>query len=136
LPGHSPEEIQRDLVRILADPKVTVRYIDSSSGNVLEHAPDKKALPPPPLRPDVLKPLERIADEMWPGAPVVPDMETGASDSVYTMAAGIPSYGINGVAIDQDDLRMHGKDERLLVSSFYKGVEFYYLYLKALTAAR
>jgi acetylornithine deacetylase/succinyl-diaminopimelate desuccinylase-like protein len=136
LPGHSPEEIQRDLVRILADPKVTVRYIDSSSGNVLEHAPDKKALPPPPLRPDVLKPLERIADEMWPGAPVVPDMETGASDSVYTMAAGLPSYGINGVAIDQDDLRMHGKDERLLVSSFYKGVEFYYLYLKALTEKR
>ena len=34
---------------------------------------------------------------MWPSAPVIPEMETGASDSIYTMAAGIPSYGINGV---------------------------------------
>jgi hypothetical protein len=40
-------------------------------------------------------------------------METGASDSIYTTAAGIPSYGINGVGIDQDDIRAHGKDERV-----------------------
>jgi acetylornithine deacetylase/succinyl-diaminopimelate desuccinylase-like protein len=83
-------------------------------------------------RPDVLKPLERVADGMWPGSPVIPDMETGASDSVYTIAAGMPSYGVNGVAIDQDDIRAHGKDERVRVSSYYEGVEFYYRYLKAL----
>jgi len=50
---------------------------------------------------------------MWPGAPVIPAMETGASDSVYTIAAGIPSYGVSGMAIDRDDVRAHGKDERL-----------------------
>ena len=36
------------------------------------------------------------------------------------------------MAIDQDDVRAHGKDERIRVSSFYDGVEFYYRYLKAL----
>jgi acetylornithine deacetylase/succinyl-diaminopimelate desuccinylase-like protein len=72
---------------------------------------------------------------MWNGAPVIPEMETGASDSVYTVAAGLPSYGISGVAIDQDDIRAHGKDERVRVSAFYDGVEFYYRYLKALTTA-
>jgi acetylornithine deacetylase/succinyl-diaminopimelate desuccinylase-like protein len=81
-----------------------------------------------------MKPLERIADEMWPGAPIVPEMETGASDSIYTMAAGIPSYGISGVAIDREDVRAHGKDERLRVDSYYQGVDFYYRYLKVLTS--
>jgi acetylornithine deacetylase/succinyl-diaminopimelate desuccinylase-like protein len=134
VPGHSREEVRHDLVRIFADPKITVDYIDPATGNGLDQAPEKQALPPPPPRPDVMKPLERIADEMWPGAPVVPEMETGASDSIYTMAAGLPSYGISGVAIDRDDVRAHGKDERLAVTSYYDGVDFYYRYLKALTA--
>jgi acetylornithine deacetylase/succinyl-diaminopimelate desuccinylase-like protein len=63
-------------------------------------------------------------------------METGASDSIYTMAAGIPSYGISGVAIDRHDVRAHGKDERIRIESFYEGVDFYYRYLKALTSGR
>jgi acetylornithine deacetylase/succinyl-diaminopimelate desuccinylase-like protein len=79
---------------------------------------------------------EGLVRGQWPSAPVIPEMETGASDSVYTIAAGIPSYGISGVALDQDDVRAHGKDERVRVGSFYDGVEFYYRYLKALTQAR
>ena len=82
---------------------------------------------------DVLRPLEQVAAEMWPGAPVIPGMETGASDSIYTMAAGIPSYGLNGVGLDQDDIRAHGKDERVRVSAYYDGVEFCYRFLKAMT---
>jgi acetylornithine deacetylase/succinyl-diaminopimelate desuccinylase-like protein len=135
LPGHSAEEIRQDLVRIFADPKIVVRYVDDA-GNVYDHTPEKKAFPPvlPPA--EILKPLARIADEMWNGVPVIPEMETGASDSIYTIAAGMPSYGVNGVAIDQDDVRAHGKDERVRVSSYYDGIEFYYRYLKALTAPR
>jgi acetylornithine deacetylase/succinyl-diaminopimelate desuccinylase-like protein len=135
LPGRSAEQIRLDLVRIFADPKVLVRYVDDAR-NVYDHTPEKNAFPPilPPA--EVLKPLAKIADEMWNGVPVIPEMETGASDSIYTMAAGLPSYGINGIAIDQDDVRAHGKDERVRVSSFYDGVEFYYRYLKALTTAR
>jgi acetylornithine deacetylase/succinyl-diaminopimelate desuccinylase-like protein len=134
LPGHSPEEVRQDLIRIFADPKVAVRFVDPSSGKPVDRAPDTKSFPPPPVRRDVMKPLERIADEMWPAAPIVPEMETGASDSIYTMAAGIPSYGISGVAIDRDDVRAHGRDERLRVNSYYEGVDFYYRYLKAFTS--
>jgi len=131
LPGHSPEEIRQELIGIFADPKVVVRYM-SDAGQIADRAPEKRGFPPIAPRPDVLKPLEKIADEMWPGAPVLAEMETGASDSIYTMAAGLPTYGISGVAIDQDDLRMHGKDERVRVSSYYDGVDFFYRYLKAL----
>jgi acetylornithine deacetylase/succinyl-diaminopimelate desuccinylase-like protein len=62
-------------------------------------------------------------------------METGASDSIYTIAAGLPSYGINGIAIDSDDVRAHGQDERLRVDSYYNGVDFYYRFLKAITSS-
>jgi acetylornithine deacetylase/succinyl-diaminopimelate desuccinylase-like protein len=132
LPGHTAEEIRLELVKIFADPKIQVRFVDDA-GNVYDHTPDRKAFPPVLPAAEILKPLAKIADEMFKGVPVIPEMETGASDSIYTVAAGLPSYGINGVAIDQDDIRAHGKDERVRVSSFYDGVEFYYRYLKALT---
>ena len=132
LPGHSAEEIRQKLIAIFADPAVSVRFVDSAY-NLADRAPDKKAFPPVLPKPEILRPLERVAAEMWPGAPVIPDMETGASDSIYTIAAGIPTYGVSGAGVDQDDIRAHGKDERLRVESFYDGVEFYYRYLKALT---
>jgi acetylornithine deacetylase/succinyl-diaminopimelate desuccinylase-like protein len=134
LPGHSIEEIREELVRIFADPKITVKYVDNSY-NVSNRAPDKKAFAPVLPPPEVMQPLERVTDAMWPSAPVIPEMETGASDSVYTIAAGIPTYGVSGVALDQDDVRAHGKDERVRISSFFDGVEFYYRYLKELTSA-
>jgi acetylornithine deacetylase/succinyl-diaminopimelate desuccinylase-like protein len=135
LPGHSAEEIRQALVQVFADPKVVVRFVDNSY-NVSDRAPEQKSFSPMMPREDVLKALERVADEMWPRAPVIPNMETGASDSIYTIAAGMPSYGVNGVAIDQDDIRAHGKDERVRVDAYYGGVDFYYRYLKILTGAR
>jgi acetylornithine deacetylase/succinyl-diaminopimelate desuccinylase-like protein len=133
LPGHSPEQTRQELIRIFDDPKVVVRFIDKL-GDVEAVAPANEAFPPIAPPDEILKPLARIADEMWNGAPVIPEMETGASDSIYTIAAGLPSYGISGVAIDQDDVRAHGKDERVRIGSYYDGVEFYYRYLKALTS--
>jgi acetylornithine deacetylase/succinyl-diaminopimelate desuccinylase-like protein len=134
LPGHSAEEIRRKLVQTFADSTLAVRFVDPATGEPVEHAPEKQSFPPIAPSPEVLRPLERIAHEMWPGAPVVPEMESGASDSIYTVAAGMPSYGVSGVAIDHDDIRAHGKDERVRVSAYYDAVEFYYLYFKALTS--
>lgn len=131
-PGSSAEDIRAKLVEIVADPNVTVKYI-GAIGQVEDHPTARVAYAPPPLRPDVFEPLEREVAEMWPGTPVIPTMATGASDGVYTNAAGLPTYGISGVGIDRDDVRAHGKDERLGVESFYKGVDFYYRYLKAVT---
>jgi acetylornithine deacetylase/succinyl-diaminopimelate desuccinylase-like protein len=131
LPGHSPEKIRQELMRIFADPKVVVRY--ATDFGVTDQAPDQPGIAPAVPRADVLKPLRSIADALWPGAPVVIDMETGASDGKYTNAAGMPTFGIGEVAIDHDDIRAHGKDERLRVGSFYEGVDFFYRYLKAIS---
>ncbi|HEV2233539.1 MAG TPA: M20/M25/M40 family metallo-hydrolase [Terriglobia bacterium] len=135
LPGHTREETRQTLIHIFNDPKVSVKYVNNQ-GEVMDRAPDQQALPPVILRPDVMKPLDRTAAAMWPGIPVIPTMATGASDGVYTNAAGMPTYGICGVAIDMNDVRAHGKDERLRVESFYQGVDFYYRFLKALTSAQ
>jgi len=133
LPGHTREEVRQTLIGVFADPKVEVRYI-ANTGRVLDSAPNAQALPPVKLRSDVMRTLEKIAGEMWPGTPVIPTMSTGASDGVYTNAAGMPTFGISGVAVDMNDVRAHGRDERLRVESFYQGVDFYYRYLKALTS--
>jgi acetylornithine deacetylase/succinyl-diaminopimelate desuccinylase-like protein len=123
LPGHSPEEIRQRLVAVVDDVRVKVQYKDEG-GALFDHAPEKAAIVPPPLRPDVMKPLQTVTAQMFPGIRIVPEMESGASDSIYTMAAGLPSYGFSGMGIDENDDRAHGRDERIRVESFYNGVEF------------
>jgi acetylornithine deacetylase/succinyl-diaminopimelate desuccinylase-like protein len=133
LPGHSAEEVRQNLIELLADPKITVRYI-SDAGEIADVAPNQPSGAPVSLKPEVMQPLERIAKEMWPGIPVIPAMATGASDGVFTNAAGIPTYAISGLAVDFDDIRAHGRDERLRVDSFFGGLDFYARFLKALAS--
>jgi acetylornithine deacetylase/succinyl-diaminopimelate desuccinylase-like protein len=129
VPGHSTDEIRQELVKVFADPKISVQELGGIGGTT-----NRKSFAPPPLRPDVFQPLEKVVAKMWPGLLVIPDMATGASDGVYTNAAGMPTYCVSGEAIDRDDIRAHGKDERIPVASFYKGVDFYYQFLKAVTS--
>ncbi len=132
LPGHSQEEIRQKLIAIFGDPKLTVSYV-SDAGETMGLGSAKKSMEPPPVREDVFGPLRTVTEEMWPGVPVVPVMSTGASDSIFTAAAGLPSYGISGMGVDFNDDRAHGRDERIRVEAFFQGVEFRYLYMKALT---
>lgn len=134
-PGHSQEEIRLDLVKLFDDPTLAVRYM-SDAREVSEHGSDRKAMAPPPVNPEVMDALRGVSKKIWPGISVFPEMETGASDSIYTMMAGIPSYGICGIALDRNDVRAHGRDERVPVESYYTGVEFYYEFLKKLTTHR
>jgi acetylornithine deacetylase/succinyl-diaminopimelate desuccinylase-like protein len=80
--------------------------------------------------------LEKVAGVMWPGVAVVPSMATGASDAVYASQAGLSTYEVNGVAVDRDNMRQHGKDERIGIEDFNRGVDFYYPFLKAVIAYR
>ncbi len=69
---------------------------------------------------------------MWPGIPIIPNMATGATDGKYLRAAGIPTYGVSGIFGDLDDVRAHGRDERISTKAFYEGLTFNYRLLKAL----
>ncbi len=130
-PGHSPEEIRQQLIGILGDAKLTVKYV-SDSGAVSDTAPERKAMVPPAPIPEVFAPLTRITQAIWPGTPVTPVMENGASDSIYFAQAGIPCYGYSAIALERDDDRAHGQDERLPVDSYWKSLDFFYSFAKDL----
>ena len=130
-PGHSPEKIRNQLIELFGDPKLSVKYV-SDAGVVADTAPDRKAIVPPPPLPEVFEPLTALVNSIWPGTPVTPVMENGASDSIYFAQAGIPSYGFSAIALERDDDRAHGQDERLPVDSYAKSLDFFYAYLKAL----
>ena len=91
--------------------------------------------PESPPTPQVMGAVEKIVNQMWPGVMVMPVMSAGASDSLYTSSAGIPSYGISGAFGDIDDGRAHGRDERTPVAGFYEGVEFTYRFMKEISRA-
>lgn len=134
LPGHSKQEIRDELASVFADPKIQIRYI-TNAGEVLDSIPDQRSFAPPPPRPEVFDSIKAVVAKMWPGIPVFPTMATGASDGVYTMNAGMPTYGVSGVEVERDDHREHGRDERVPVEAFYKGVDFYYRFMKTMTGA-
>jgi acetylornithine deacetylase/succinyl-diaminopimelate desuccinylase-like protein len=120
LPGDSAVAVRSIIARIVNDPKIMVTPIETPvPGN------------PSPLRPEVMGPIERITEAMWPGVPVVPIMSTGATDGLYLRNAGIPTYGVSGIFSDADDNREHGKDERIGMKQFYDAREFLYRLVKA-----
>ena len=122
-PGESSDVVRAVLIKVLEDPAISVSPI----GN----APHSDASP---LRPDVMGAVEHVTNDMWPGVPVIPVMSTGATDGLYLRNAGIPTYGISGFFQDLNDMRAHGRDERLGVKQFYEGREFLYRLVKALSS--
>jgi len=125
LPGESPSEVEAVLRRIGAGHQITL-------------APLRPSRPSPasPLTPEVLQAVERAVTMVWPGLPVVPEMETGATDAVFLRRVGIPTYGIAGTGGDVDDIRAHGKDERVATGNFYDGLGFEYRLIRAVSEER
>ncbi len=123
LPGEPVEEVQKTLARVVDDNQISVTptLIDVSSK-------------PSPLTPEIVRAVERATAEFWPGIPVIPTMSAGATDGLFLRNAGIPTYGTSGLAGDIDDVRAHGKDERVLVKSFNDGQEYLYRLVKVLSS--
>jgi acetylornithine deacetylase/succinyl-diaminopimelate desuccinylase-like protein len=85
-----------------------------------------------PMREDLLSAVKSLTSTMWPGVTTVPMMVMGGTDGSYLRPAGIPTYGVQGFFYDRDDIRFHGRDERIKVRSFYEGQTFLYELVKRL----
>jgi acetylornithine deacetylase/succinyl-diaminopimelate desuccinylase-like protein len=120
LPGVSPGSVRDTLAEVLADPTIKVSFVGDAN-------PSK----PSPLRPDVMSVVESLTKEMFPTAIVVPVMSTGATDGLFLRNGEIPTYGVDGTFGDIDDVRAHGRDERVGVKQFFEGLEFQYRLIKA-----
>jgi acetylornithine deacetylase/succinyl-diaminopimelate desuccinylase-like protein len=124
LPEDSVSYVTAALRRVIGDTAVSV-VVDGTPHNG----------PPSPLRNDLMNAITGVTTALWPGVPAVPMMVMGATDGLYLRAAGIPTYGVQGFFYDRDDIRFHGRDERLKVQSFYEGQTFLYELVKRLAGA-
>ena len=121
MPDETVAGTKAALEKAVADPQIRV----SVMGDVVQ-APES------PPTPQLLGSVEKVVHSMWPGKPVIPAMAAGASDSIFTRNAGIPSYGVGGAWEDVNDDRAHGRDERRKMDAFYESVEFTYRLMKEL----
>jgi acetylornithine deacetylase/succinyl-diaminopimelate desuccinylase-like protein len=119
-PGVAREEVLAQLTKIAEDPAVSVS-IPEVRGPIA---------PPAPLTPRILKPIETVAQQMWPGVPVVATLEPGATDAQFLNPVGIPTYGVTGIFSDPDGGHIHGLNERVRVQSVYEGRTFLYRLVK------
>ncbi len=102
LPGESATDVQQTLAGALADPRISL-------------SAKERPMPGPATRlgPSVLRVIERITSEIW-------------------RAGGIPAYGVSGLFHEMNDVRAHGRDERIGVRQFYQSRLFLYRLAKAL----
>jgi acetylornithine deacetylase/succinyl-diaminopimelate desuccinylase-like protein len=124
LPEDSIDYVKTTLQKVVADDQVAVTIMGNPAKG-----------PASPMRPDLLQAVREVTNRIWPGVPTVPIMVMGATDGRYLRMAGIPTYGVQGFFMDRDDIRFHGRDERLGVQSFYEGQTFLYELVKTLATA-
>ena len=122
LPGQTVDEIQKQLEKVFADPKLAIKPIPRDTGS------DASA-----INKDLFAAAEKLTAKFWPGIPVVPTMSTGATDGRFLRNIGIPTYGHSGLAADIFDVRAHGKDERVEVKATFEGEQYLYELVKALS---
>jgi acetylornithine deacetylase/succinyl-diaminopimelate desuccinylase-like protein len=123
MPGEPVDEVKATLERVLADDQITVTQLDPP----VQSAPSA-------LNEEVMGSIEKLSQQFWPGAVVLPVMSSGATDGSFLRNAGIPTYGHSGLASDiNDGGRIHGKDERVLVKSFYQGEDYLHRLVKMLS---
>jgi acetylornithine deacetylase/succinyl-diaminopimelate desuccinylase-like protein len=124
LPVDTQEQTKADLEQVVADPAVKITVIRAAT-------PSPES---PPSKP-VMTVFERTVHSMWPGLPVTPSMDAGASDSKYSRSLGMASYGAPSNFFDLEDMRAHGQDERIRADRFAEGSEFAYRLMKAFSTA-
>jgi acetylornithine deacetylase/succinyl-diaminopimelate desuccinylase-like protein len=125
LPEDRAEYVTATLKRIVNDTAVAVTVDGTPMSG-----------PASPMRDDLMQAVTAVTTQLWPGVPAVPMMVMGATDGLYLRAAGIPTYGIQGIFYDRDDIRFHGRDERVKVQSFYEGQTFLYELVKRLASTK
>jgi acetylornithine deacetylase/succinyl-diaminopimelate desuccinylase-like protein len=122
LPEDSPEYVQSTLKKLAGDDQVEIKLLG-----------DAAAGPVSPMRPELFDAARQITTRFWPGVAAIPYMVMGATDGKALRIAGIPTYGVQGFFYDRDDIRFHGRDERIRVTSFYEGQAFLYELVKQLS---
>ncbi len=124
-PGHSRAEIQAVLERVADTPEV--RITDATGDTAIESEAS-------PLRPELVAAFERAVKAAWGEVPIYPAQSSGASDSMWYRAIGVPSYGASASFIKESDEYAHGLNERMPLSNIRPGITYYRMLLRELAS--
>jgi acetylornithine deacetylase/succinyl-diaminopimelate desuccinylase-like protein len=119
-PGVAPDAVRLKLEELVADPAVKVATLETRG----------PSSPPPPLTPQILAPVEQLTAKFFPGVPVLPILQPGATDGEFLNAAGIPTYGIEPLFAGPDLGHIHGLNEYISVKSLMDCRDFLYRLVK------
>ena len=115
LPGDTIDVVLADLTKLVNDPQIR-----------FEVQPDAGlTAPPSSLETDFYATITKAAAQEFSGAPVLPFLSAGATDSAQLRLHDVQAYGLVPFPLtDEDSRRMHADDERIPLASFDKGVDF------------
>jgi len=117
LPGETIQDTLTQLTKLVADPQIRFELAPDGGENA----------PPSSLDTPLYQLIERDGQQDFPGAAVLPFLSTGATDSAQLRLHNVQAYGLLPFPLSQEDqLRMHGTDERMPIASFHQGVAFLY----------
>jgi acetylornithine deacetylase/succinyl-diaminopimelate desuccinylase-like protein len=124
-PGSTMEGTKAALEGAIGDPGVKLTPLQPIRGKST----------PSPLDPKIMGPAEQLAAKYFPGAPMIPTMSTGASDAIYLIPVGIPTYGVPGFWSGPEGSGAHGLNEHIAVKAVYTGRDYLTDLVKAYASA-
>ena len=125
-PGATKEETTAELAGVIGDPNVKITIPEV-------RGPPAKASA---LSDAVMGPIRAVSQKHFPGVPVTPAMSAGATDGQFMGNAGIPTYGVSGLFMTNENAGAHGLNEHVPVRSLYESRDFLYDLVKTYAPAR
>ena len=125
LPDENPANVERALNEAIHDPRVAVAPL----GTVVDS-------PASPMSPEVLRAVEEISADIWPGVPVIPTQSGGYTDSRWLRKYGVPAYGVSGIFSEEGKSGVHGLNEQVGVKQLFDAKEFLYRLVSRLSVTQ
>ena len=114
LPGDTIDVLLNDLNKLVNDPSVKLEVM--LDGGL--------AAPNSSIETELYALITRVSAKEFGGAPVLPFLSPGATDSAQLRLHNVQAYGLRPFPLtEEDDARVHGDDERIPLASFAKGVD-------------
>jgi len=114
LPGDTIDVLLNELRKLVNDPSVKLDVMQDAG----------LAAPNSSIETEFYTEITRVCAKEFGGAPVLPYMSTGATDSAQLRLHNVQAYGLRPFPLaDGDEQRVHGDNERLPLASFAKGVD-------------
>ena len=121
-PGVDPKEVEARLLAVVDDESASIRRLDNTLAG-----------PASPMRADVANAVRKAIERRYPGLPVIPQMSSGATDSLHFRAQGVDSYGVSGLFLKPSDDFSHGLNERAPLASIDGALDHWHVLITDLS---